>query len=83
MNAKLSRPDGLATVQSGREQAQSRVCTPGLRGTTRQEHVRNVDIWTETHVFRMAEFGRETSLKWFEYVQWRDKDDSTRNIYYR
>ena len=30
MNAKLSRPDGLATVQSGRKQAQSRVCTPGL-----------------------------------------------------
>ena len=32
MNAKLSRPDGLATVQSGRKQAQSRVCTPGFRG---------------------------------------------------
>ena len=31
MNAKLSRPDGLATVQSGRKQAQSRVCTPGLK----------------------------------------------------
>ena len=30
MNAELSRPDGLATVQSGRKQAQSRVCTPGL-----------------------------------------------------
>ena len=30
MNAKLSRPDGLATVQSGRKQAQSRVCTPGF-----------------------------------------------------
>ena len=30
-NAKLSRPDGLATVQSGRKQAQSRICTPGLR----------------------------------------------------
>ena len=32
MNAKLSRPDGLATVQSGRKQAQSRACTPGLSG---------------------------------------------------
>ena len=30
MNAELSRPDWLATVQSGRKQAQSRVCTPGL-----------------------------------------------------
>ena len=32
MNAARSRPDLLATVQSGRKQAQSRVCTPGLRG---------------------------------------------------
>ena len=31
MNAELSRPDGLATVQSGRKQAQSRVCTPGFK----------------------------------------------------
>ena len=31
MSAELSRPDLLATVQSGRKQAQSRVCTPGLR----------------------------------------------------
>ena len=30
MNAARSRPDWLATVQSGRKQAQSRVCTPGL-----------------------------------------------------
>ena len=30
MNAELSRPDWLATVQSGRKQAQSRVCTPGF-----------------------------------------------------
>ena len=30
MNAELSRPDGHATVQSGRKQAQSRICTPGL-----------------------------------------------------
>ena len=31
MNAARSRPDWLATVQSGRKQAQSRVCTPGKR----------------------------------------------------
>ena len=31
MNAARSRPDWLATVQSASEQAQSRVCTPGLR----------------------------------------------------
>ena len=31
MNAAWSRPDWLATVQSGRKQVQSRVCTPGLR----------------------------------------------------
>ena len=28
MNAELSRPVWLATIQSGRKQAQSRVCTP-------------------------------------------------------
>ena len=30
MDAELSRPDWLATVQSGRKQVQSRVCTPSL-----------------------------------------------------
>ena len=30
MNAVRSRPDWLATVQSGRKQVQSRVCTPGF-----------------------------------------------------
>ena len=30
MDAELSRPDWLATVQSGRKQVQSRVCTPGF-----------------------------------------------------
>ena len=29
MNAARWRPDWLATVQSGRKQAQSRMCTPG------------------------------------------------------
>ena len=33
MDAELSRPDWLATVQSGRKQVQSRVCTPSLIGT--------------------------------------------------
>ena len=32
--AELSRPDWLATVQSGRKQVQSRVCTPSLTDTT-------------------------------------------------
>ena len=31
MNAARSRPDLLAAVQSGRKQAQSRVCTPGFK----------------------------------------------------
>ena len=31
MDDELSRPDWLATVQSGRKQVQSRVCTPGLK----------------------------------------------------
>ena len=35
MNAELSRPDGLATVQSGRKQAQSRVCMPGFSVTSK------------------------------------------------
>ena len=30
MDAELSRPDWIATVQSGRKQVQSRVCTPSL-----------------------------------------------------
>ena len=35
MDAELSRPDWLATVQSGRKQVQSRVCTPSLRECSR------------------------------------------------
>ena len=34
MDAELSRPDWLATVQSGRKQVQSRVCTPSFNDTT-------------------------------------------------
>ena len=33
MNAARSRPDWLATVQSGRKQVQSRVCTPGFKSS--------------------------------------------------
>ena len=36
--AELSRPDWLATVQSGRKQVQSRVCTPSLRRETRRKN---------------------------------------------
>ena len=35
MDAELSRPDWLATVQSGRKQVQSRVCTPSFNCTNR------------------------------------------------
>ena len=47
MNAARSRPDWLATVQSGRNQAQSRVCTPGFTGHIVQpynEHAKPVDV---------------------------------------
>ena len=37
MDAELSRPDWLATVQSGRKQVQSRVCTPSFRCATVSE----------------------------------------------
>ena len=40
MNPELSRPDGLATVQSDRKQAQSRVCTPGFMHTQCSAHPR-------------------------------------------
>ena len=39
MNVELWRPDGLATVQSGRKQAQSRVCTPGLNDMSPLRHI--------------------------------------------
>ena len=50
------------------------------RGKTRLDHVRNVDIWKEAHMYPMAEFLREKRLRWFGHVQRRDKDDSTRKI---
>ena len=51
------------------------------RGNTRLDHVRNVDIWNEAHMYPMAEFLREKRLRWFGHVQRRDKDDATRKIF--
>ena len=50
------------------------------RGKTRLDHVRNVDIWKEAHMYPMAEFLREKRLRWFGHLQMRDKDDATRKI---
>ena len=50
------------------------------RGKTRLDHVRNVDIWKEAHVYPKAEFLGEKRLRWFGHVQRRDKDDATRKI---
>ena len=33
------------------------------RGKTRLDHVRNVDIWKESHNYSMAEFLREEMLR--------------------
>ena len=38
------------------------------RGKTRLDHVRNVDIWKETHMYPMGEFVREKRLRWFGRV---------------
>ena len=52
------------------------------RGKTRLDHVRNVDIWKEAHMYPMAEFLRlrEKRWRWFGHVQRRDKDVATREI---
>ena len=50
------------------------------RGKTRLDHVRNIDIWKEAHMYLMAEFLRGKRLRWFGHVQRRDKDDATRKI---
>ena len=50
------------------------------RGMTRLDHVRNVDIWKEAHMYPMAEFLTEKRLRWFGHVQRRDTDDATRKI---
>ena len=43
------------------------------RGKTRLDHVRNVDIWKEAHMYPMAEFLREKRLRWIGHVQRRGK----------
>ena len=48
------------------------------RGKTRLDHVRNVDIWKEAHLYPMTKFLREKRLRWFG--QRRDQDDATRKI---
>ena len=52
--AELSRPDWLATVQSGRKQVQSRVCTPSFRDISRGDRARIVtySLRTPTHRFK-------------------------------
>ena len=51
------------------------------RGKTRLDHIMtNVDIWKKANKYPMAEFNREKRLRWFEHVQRRDKDESTRKI---
>ena len=50
------------------------------RGKTRLDHVRNVDIWKEAHMYPMAEILRENRLRWYGNVQRRDKDETTRKI---
>ena len=43
------------------------------RGKTRLDHVRNVDIWKDAHMYPKR-------LRWFVHVQRRDKDYATRKI---
>ena len=52
------------------------------RGNTRQDHVRNVDIWKEAHLNPIANFLIEKRFRWFGHVQRRDnhKDEATRKI---
>ena len=50
------------------------------RGKTRLDHVRNVDIWKDAHMYSMAEFLREKRLRWFGHVRRWDKDEVTRKI---
>ncbi len=40
------------------------------RGNTRLDHVRNVHIWKEAHMYPMAEFLREKRLSRFGHVPW-------------
>ena len=43
------------------------------RGKTRLDHVRNVNIWKEAHMYPMVEFLREKRLRLLGHVQSRDK----------
>ena len=44
MNAARSRPDWFAIVQTGRKQAQSRVCTPGFSDCKLDSQCRHGDF---------------------------------------
>ena len=50
------------------------------RGKTRLDHVRNVDIWIEAHMYPMAELLREKRLRWFGHVQRREKYEAMREM---
>ena len=50
------------------------------RGKSRLDHVRNVDIWKEAHIYPMVEFLREKRLRWFGHVQRQDKDEVTTKL---
>ena len=50
------------------------------REKTRLDHVRNVDIWKEAHMYPMAKLLREKRLRWFGHVQRRDTYAATRKI---
>ena len=50
------------------------------RGKTRLDHVRNVDIRKEPHMYLMAEFVREKKLRWFGHVQRREKYEAMREM---
>ena len=56
-------------------------CCGGQEKKTRLDHVRNVDIWKEAHMYPMAEFLREKRLRWFGQVQRRYRYDATRKIF--
>ena len=50
------------------------------RGKTRLDHVRNVDIWKEAHMYPMPEFLKEKRLRWFGHVQRQDIEETMRKI---
>ncbi len=46
------------------------------RGKTRLDHVRNVDIWKEAHMYPIEQFLEKRS-RWFGHVQRRDTNEAT------